>query len=89
MTANSEKRSRTPREARTWQLLGDVVSLEHMYAKYLRDRPTPKAVIDAVVLCVRQRGIAALKEPANVERLSRCDEWARGEINKQIEIISR
>jgi hypothetical protein len=61
-----------------------------MYAEYLdpRNRPTPKAVIDAVVLCVRQRGIAALKEPANVERLSRCDESARAEINRQIERIS-
>jgi hypothetical protein len=80
-------RRRTPREARTWQLLGDVVSLERMYAEYLnpRSRPTPKAVIDAVVVCVRERGLAALKEPANVERLARCDAAAKAQINKRIE----
>ena len=85
----AKKRSRTPREERTRQLLGDAVSLDAMYAKYLdpSNRPTPKAVIDAVMVCVRARGIAALKEPANVERLSRCDEWARMEINRQIERI--
>jgi hypothetical protein len=84
-------RRRTPREARTWQLLGDAVSLERMYAAYIdpRNRPTPKAVIDAVVWCVRERGIAALKEPANVEQLSRCAAAAKAEIDRQIEKISR
>jgi hypothetical protein len=60
-----------------------------LYTEYLRDLPTPKTVIDAVVFCVRHRGIAALKEPANVERLSRCDEWARTEINRQVERFSK
>jgi hypothetical protein len=84
-------RRRTPREARTWQLLGDGVSLERMYAEYLnpRSRPTPKAVIDAVVSCVRERGLGALKEPGNVERLSRCDAPAKAEIDRQIEKIFR
>jgi len=34
--------------------------------------PTPQSTIDAIIYCVRTRGIAALKESANEERLSRC-----------------
>ena len=45
---------------------------------------TPQSTIKAVVYCVRTRGIAALKEPANVERLSRCDDAARAEIKRRI-----
>ena len=46
--------------------------------------PTPQSTIDALVYCVRKHGIEALKEPANVERLSRCDAAARKEINERI-----
>jgi hypothetical protein len=49
-----------------------------------RRRPTPKATIDAVVYCVRERGVSALKEPANLARLARCDAGARAEINRQV-----
>jgi hypothetical protein len=86
--AKQHPRRRTPREQRTWKLLGDL-SMEMMYAAYLRDRPTPRTVIDAVVYCVLERGLAALKEPENVERLSRCDAAAKAEIDRQIEKISR
>jgi hypothetical protein len=48
------------------------------------NRPTPKATIDAVVFAVRERGLAALKEPANLERLSRCDAAAKAEIERRI-----
>jgi hypothetical protein len=34
--------------------------------------------------CVRERGIQALREPANIERLLRCDSAARAEINERI-----
>jgi hypothetical protein len=34
--------------------------------------------------CVRQRGPAALKEPANIERLSRCDAAALAQINARM-----
>jgi hypothetical protein len=40
--------------------------------------------IDAIIHAVRQDGIAALKHPDNVERLSRCDARARAEINSRI-----
>jgi hypothetical protein len=48
-------------------------------------RPTPQATIGAVTWTVRERGLKALGEPANQERLSRCDAAARGEINAKIE----
>lgn len=48
---------------------------------------TPAATIEAILYCVRVRGLAALKEPANRERLSRCDRAARAEINRRIEIM--
>ena len=33
---------------------------------------------------IRERSVAALKEPANVDRLRRCDDTARAEINRRI-----
>jgi hypothetical protein len=46
--------------------------------------PTPQSTIEAVMVAVRARAIAALKEPATVERLRRCDDDARAEINRRI-----
>jgi hypothetical protein len=34
--------------------------------------------------CVRERGVAALLEPANQQRLLTCDAAARAEINRRI-----
>ena len=48
-------------------------------------RPTPQVVVEAILLCVRERGLAALQEPANQERLLRCDAAARQQINDRIE----
>jgi hypothetical protein len=45
---------------------------------------TPQSTIEAIVYSVRERGIAALKEPANRERLSRCDDAASAEIMRRI-----
>ena len=49
-----------------------------------RNRPTPQTVVEAILHCVRERGVAALKEPANIERLLRCDAAAKTEINRRI-----
>ncbi len=46
--------------------------------------PTPRTTIEAVMWTVRVRGVAALGEAANIERLSRCDSTARIEINERI-----
>ena len=40
--------------------------------------------IEAVVTDVRTLGVAALKEPANIERLLRCDAAARAKIDRRI-----
>jgi hypothetical protein len=45
---------------------------------------TPQTTIEAILHCVRERGVAALKEPANIERLSRCDAGARTQIKARI-----
>ena len=46
--------------------------------------PTPQVTIEAILYCVRVRGLSALKEPANTERLKHCDRAARDEINRRI-----
>jgi hypothetical protein len=48
-------------------------------------RPTPQATIDAVMWTVGERGLKALRESANQERLARCDVAARTQINQRIE----
>jgi hypothetical protein len=45
---------------------------------------TPQSVVEAIVFTVRERGVeAALQEPANVERLSRCGKAALAEIKRR------
>jgi hypothetical protein len=48
---------------------------------------TPEAVIEAIMYCVRARGLAALKEPANRQRLARCNRATRDEINRRIAVL--
>jgi hypothetical protein len=47
-------------------------------------RPTPRSTVEAILHCVRERGPAALQEPANIERLSRCDAAALAEIDARL-----
>ena len=50
----------------------DVLSLDAL-ASALYDparHATPQSTVEAILYCVRTRGLAALKEPANEERLS-------------------
>ena len=49
-----------------------------------KNRPTPQVTVEAVIQTVRERGLAVLKEPANVERLERCDAAAMAEIERRI-----
>lgn len=67
--------------------MSDSVSLDAAWAELndFRNRPTPKATVEAVVHAVRERGLAALKEPTTVERLKRCDAAARADTNQRIE----
>ena len=50
-----------------------------------RECPTPQAAIEAIMHSVRERGLGSLKEPATIERLSRCDAAARSQINCRID----
>jgi hypothetical protein len=52
-----------------------------------KPRPTPQTTIEAILYCVRARGLKALEEPANVERLSRCDEAAKEQVNRRIAVM--
>jgi hypothetical protein len=64
----------------------DRISIDTLWdaLNYERQRLTPQSTIEAIMYCVRKRGLAALKEPANIERLQRCDAPARAEINRCI-----
>ena len=46
--------------------------------------PTPQSTIEAVMYSIRERGLAALQEPNNKERLARCDAAAREQIKNRI-----
>lgn len=69
-----------PRDQRDW----DGMSLEQLWDLFNRERPTSQTTVEAIIHCVRERGLGALKEPANFERLSCCDEAAKTEINRRI-----
>jgi hypothetical protein len=73
-----------PSTLRARRLLDDSVSIGRELNDP-RNHPTPKATVEAIMHCVRTRGLAALKAPANLERLSRCDAAAKAEINERIE----
>jgi len=66
--------------------MADDVSLERAWSELndARNRPTPKATIDAIMFAARERGIAALKEPATAQRLDHCDDAAKAEIERRI-----
>jgi hypothetical protein len=70
---------------RARRMLDPSVSLERAYAEFNKPLSTPQTTIEAILHCVRERGLAALKEPANQERLLRCDAAACQRINDRIE----
>ena len=46
---------------------------------------TSQSTIEAILVAVRSRGLAALREPPNLERLRRCDAKAQAEIDRRID----
>jgi len=50
-------------------------------------RPTAQSTLDAVLYCVRQRGLAALKEPANIDRISRLSVDDKARLDGRIEKV--
>jgi hypothetical protein len=67
-------------------LVGDDISLERAYAEINDPRkcPTPRSTIDAVMYCVRERGLVALHEPQNQQRLVTFDVAACRQLNERI-----
>jgi hypothetical protein len=63
----------------------DEMSLDALWRCLNGWRPTPQTTIEAILHCVRERGLGALKERKNIERLSRCDKAAREQIDRRIE----
>lgn len=47
-------------------------------------RPTPQTTIEAIKQSVRDGGLAALKQPDNRERISRCDATGRADLREWI-----
>jgi hypothetical protein len=71
--------------AKNW----DALSLDALWNNINDPRryATPQSTIEAILYCVRTRGLAALKEPGNEERLDRCDTKAKTEIKERIEAL--
>jgi hypothetical protein len=51
-------------------------------------RPTPVSIVDALVYCIKSRGVDALKEPANAIWFAQCDEDAKERIDRFIKRVS-
>jgi hypothetical protein len=62
----------------------ESTSVDALWHLFNSQRQTPQTTMEAIIHCVRARGVAALKEPANLERLKSCDAAARTEINRRI-----
>ena len=66
-----------------WQSLGAIWDRLNDPSRH----PMPAVTVEAVMYAIRARGLAALKETATKERLSRCDRAARDEINRRIAML--
>jgi hypothetical protein len=83
MAACQRARAETRRIER---LLDSAVSLDSAYREMNAPErhPTPQSTIESVLICVRERGLAALDEPANVQRLMTFDADADAQLNIRI-----
>jgi hypothetical protein len=55
----------------------------------IEPQPTPQCMIEAILYCVRERGVAALHEPANLGRLKLCDAAALAQIDAHVAKLKR
>ena len=65
-------------------LLCDDVSLVSAWTLIQRRHATARATIEAMCESVKERGVEALTDPNNQDRLRRCDAAAIAEINRRI-----
>jgi hypothetical protein len=62
----------------------ESMSINALGQRFNERCPTPQSTIEAIMYCVRKRGLDALKEPANLQRLSSCDAEALTQIDQRI-----
>ena len=63
----------------------NTMPIDALYRVLNNFRATPQITVEAIMVAVvRERSLAALEEAANVERLVRCDQVARRQINERI-----
>jgi hypothetical protein len=77
------RESQSPAPARSFDDW-NTMSIDALYRALNNPRATPQTTVEAIMVAVRARGLAALEEAANVERLVRCDQVARRQINERI-----
>jgi hypothetical protein len=80
--ADSEKSvvSEPERLRRLRRLMADNASLERAYYELVENRPTPQTTVEALILGLRERGAAALNEPAVRQRLFALDDQQLREV---------
>ena len=62
----------------------NTMPIDALYRALNNPRTTPQTTVEAIMVAVRERGLAALEEAAILERLVRCDQVARRQINERI-----
>jgi hypothetical protein len=62
----------------------NTTSIDALYRALNTCSSTPQTTVEAIMVAVRERGLAALEEAPTVERLVRCDQVARRQINERI-----
>ena len=70
-------------------LLCDDLSLVSAWTLIQKRRATCQVTIEAVWQSIRENGVEALTDPANQERLRRCDAAAISEINRRIAKLTK
>lgn len=89
--SHERKAKGSPRLQELRRLLDPSVSFERAYHELNdpRRRPTPATTVEAIMVTVRERGVAALKNSANIDRLRGCDAAAKSQINQRISELKR
>jgi hypothetical protein len=84
---DQQQRQNDPEFQRLQRLSDESVLLDRAWQELNRpDRfPTPQVTIEAIWECIRERGLDALNEPKNKQRLESCDGRARAELARRIE----
>jgi hypothetical protein len=70
-------------------LLCDDVSLVSAWTLIQKRRATSEATVEALWQSVKESGMEALTDPANQDRLRRCDAAAIAEINRRIAKLTK